>query len=182
MQVSMIEGNRATLRFYALKTLFLAGGVAISCFYPFSGIHAQEVNLVPMSGISDAIISDPNTSLALFGYDPVAYFIDGKAVQGQKQFEVQIAGLMWRFSNEGNFAAFTADPKIYSPQFGGYDPVSITKEQIVGGNPTVFLTLDGELYLFRDMDHKRLFENNKSLQAAAKQKWPYIKSKLVRPH
>ena len=182
MQVSMIERNRATQRFYVLKTLFLAGGMATSCFYPFSGIHAQEVNSVPMSGISDTIISDPNTSLALFGYDPVAYFVEGKAIQGQTKYEIQIAGLTWRFSNEGNFTAFLTDPKTYSPQFGGYDPVSITKEQIVSGNPTVFLTLDGELYLFRDTDHKRLFEENKILQMASKQKWTDIKLKLVRPH
>ena len=32
-------------------------------------------------------------------------------------------GAIWRFRNEGNRAAFAADPEVYMPRFGGYDPV-----------------------------------------------------------
>ena len=35
---------------------------------------------------------------------------------------VPLWGVTWRFVNEGNRAAFNADPEVYMPQFGGYDP------------------------------------------------------------
>ena len=34
---------------------------------------------------------------------------------------------VWRFSNEGNRAAFAEHPEVYTPRFGGYDPVAIAR-------------------------------------------------------
>src|SRR6185437_5506361 len=58
--------------------------------------------------------------LSISGYDPVAYFTDGKAVQGKPEFEYLWRRLRWRFANAEHRDLFTRDPKHYAPQYDGY--------------------------------------------------------------
>ena len=58
--------------------------------------------------------------VAIKGYDPVAYFTEGKPLKGDKQFETEWKGAKWRFANERHLALFKADPAAYAPQYGGY--------------------------------------------------------------
>ena len=76
---------------------------------------------------------DRNSGLAISGFDPVAYFIDGAASLGKGEFEASFAGAVWRFRNEGNRGAFMADPDIYMPRFGGYDPIGVARGRGGGG-------------------------------------------------
>ena len=62
-----------------------------------------------------------NTGLAISGFDPVAYFTEGKALFGRPEFELNLDGAVWRFTNEGNRGAFAKHPKVYAPRFAGYD-------------------------------------------------------------
>ncbi|AXS41752.1 hypothetical protein [Breoghania sp. L-A4] len=78
------------------------------------------------------ILVDPMTGLALLGYDPVAYFVDRKPRRGERRYELFWSGVVWRFVNEGNMAAFEAAPEVYAPQFGGYDPLVLAS----GPRPT----------------------------------------------
>src|SRR4051812_19728994 len=64
------------------------------------------------------------TGLAIDGYDPVSYFIEGMPRLGRADFELRFGGSNWRFANEGNMAAFAADPDVYAPRFGGHDPLA----------------------------------------------------------
>jgi YHS domain-containing protein len=57
---------------------------------------------------------------AVGGYDPVAYFTDGKPVSGKKELTFSWKGATWRFANEKNLEAFKASPERYAPQYGGY--------------------------------------------------------------
>ena len=74
---------------------------------------------------------NPETGLAISGFDPVAYFTDGKALFGRPEFELSLDGAVWRFSNEGNRGAFEQHPEVYAPRFGGYDPVAIGRGRSV---------------------------------------------------
>src|SRR5690349_17487819 len=71
------------------------------------------------------------TGLAISGFDPVAYFTEGKAMFGQPNIEFNLDGSVWRFCNEGNRGAFAKHPEIYAPRFGGYDPVAIGRDRSV---------------------------------------------------
>jgi YHS domain-containing protein len=145
-------------------------------------VPSLTLNSTPMIGVSDTIISDPNTGIALYGYDVIAYFIDGQAKLGQKQLETQFAGLTWQFNNEGNRAAFIANPESYLPQFGGYDPVFLQKDQIVASDPKFFQILDAKLYLFRNAENKQKFIDDEALRINSHQKWADMKRSLVKPH
>jgi len=58
--------------------------------------------------------------IAIKGYDPVAYFTQGKPVQGKKDFSHQWDGATWLFTNNMHLELFKNDPARYAPQYGGY--------------------------------------------------------------
>ena len=68
-------------------------------------------------------VVNSRTGLAISGFDPVAFFTDGKTEFGRPDMELSLGGAVWRFRSEGNRAAGT--PDVYMPRFGGYDPVAI---------------------------------------------------------
>jgi hypothetical protein len=78
-----------------------------------------------------------NTGLAISGFDPVAYFTEGKAIFGRAEIELNLDGAVWRFSNEGNRSAFAGHPEVYAPRFGGYDPGSNWPRAIGAGSSSI---------------------------------------------
>lgn len=126
------------------------------------------------------IVSDPQTGTALFGFDPVSYFIDGGARAGESGYEFRYAGLSWRFRSEANRAAFVQAPARYVPAFGGYDPVSAGDGVPVAGHPQIFAILKGRLYLFSKEAHREHFTADPKLALElAHAAWPEIRATLV---
>ena len=73
----------------------------------------------------------------------MAYFTDAsRMIVGRAEFEHRYAGAIWRFDNEGNRAAFAADPDVYMPRFGGYDPVGIARGVSTAGYPELWVVFD----------------------------------------
>ena len=70
---------------------------------------------------------DRYSGLAIDGYDPVAFYTEGKPVPGDDDIELVYGGAVWRFCNVGNREAFAARPEVYMPRFGGYDPVGVAR-------------------------------------------------------
>lgn len=130
-------------------------------------------------GISDAIIADPNSGTALFGYDPVAYFIDGRASVGDPAINAIVQGFVWRFVNEGNREAFIADPAAYIPAYGGYDPLDVAAERLVAGRPQLFAVVDQRLMFFRNEATRETFLAKPALRAEAAAKWPVVSRGLT---
>ena len=58
--------------------------------------------------------------LSISGYDPVAYFTDGKPVPGKSDLEYQWHKLRWRFASSEHRDLFSKDPARYAPQYDGY--------------------------------------------------------------
>ena len=58
--------------------------------------------------------------IAIRGYDPVAYFKQGRPVRGSSDFETDYKGATFRFANTQNLTDFIADPDAFAPQYGGY--------------------------------------------------------------
>jgi hypothetical protein len=129
---------------------------------------------------SERIVIDLNSGLAISGFDPVAYFTDGAALPGKGALEQVVAGAAWRFRNEGNRAAFVADPDIYMPRFGGHDPIALARGRAVAGNPLVWLISGERLYLFYTPEARDQFAGNPAATAAAAElQWPAVRRLLV---
>lgn len=89
------------------------------------------------------------SGLALDGYDPVAYFIAGKAVEGNKSFSASDGGITYYFSSAKNRDMFKADPAKYKPQYGGWCAYAMgASGEKVEVDPETFKILNGKLYLF----------------------------------
>jgi hypothetical protein len=128
---------------------------------------------------TERVVVDRHSGLAILGFDPVAYFTDGQPLAGKDEFERAHAGVVWRFCNEGNLAAFAAAPEIYMPQFGGYDPTGIARGVPVPGNPRFWLIWNERLYLFYSAEAKDAFaRDSEGMLATAVQGWGMIQRKL----
>jgi hypothetical protein len=129
---------------------------------------------------TEQIVVDWHTGLAINGYDPVAFFTDGKPITGQADFELRYAGAIWRFANVGNRAAFIARPDIYMPQYGGYDPFGVARGIAVAGNPNVWLIAGERLFLFYDDTRRVKFSADPSrVIGSADRKWPEVRDTLT---
>ena len=122
------------------------------------------------------VVSDPNTGLAISGFDPVAYFINGAPSLGKEELEYAYAGTVWRFVSNGNRAAFMADPDVYMPRFGGYDPTGVARGLAVAGNPTIWIVIGQRLYLFRTAAGREEFAGDSDqILATADRTWPELR-------
>ncbi len=124
---------------------------------------------------TERIVVNRNTGLAISGFDPVAYFTDGAPKLGHADLELLSAGAVWRFANEGNRAAFAADPQVYMPQFGGYDPIAIARGASTAGHPEIWFLSEQKLYLFYSVEARDAFASDPdNAREAAKEAWPSV--------
>jgi len=84
---------------------------------------------------------------AIKGYDPVAYFTDGKPVKGDKQFSHEWKGATWLFSSAAHRDAFAKEPEKYAPQYGGYCAWAVSQNSTADIDPDSWKIVDGKLYL-----------------------------------
>jgi len=129
---------------------------------------------------TERIVTNRFSGLAIDGFDPVAYFVDGRPVLGLREFEASEAGVVWRFHNEGNRASFLAHPDVYGPQFGGYDPVDVARGVTVAGNPLFWVVAGERLYLFGFEANRDAFVSDpQAFLEKAQARWPALKQGLA---
>jgi YHS domain-containing protein len=58
--------------------------------------------------------------IALKGYDPVAYFDEGRPVKGTEEYSFEWKGAKWLFSSKEHLESFGENPEKFAPQYGGY--------------------------------------------------------------
>jgi len=133
-----------------------------------------------VAATTERVVNDAHTGLAINGVDPVAYFTDAAPLVGLAEYEYQYAGVVWRFRNEGNRAAFMADPEVYMPRFGGYDAVDIGRALVLPGNPQLWAIVGERLYLFYSAEARAQFMSKPDdAIALADNKWPALVDTLV---
>ena len=114
-------------------------------------LGSTAIGLTAVSGSALAAKAEIYTgflsSLAVGGYDPVAYFSVGEPVKGQKQHAMEWKGAWWYFSNAENLAKFKANPNTYAPQYGGYCAYGVSQNATVKGDPLLWKIVNGKLYL-----------------------------------
>jgi YHS domain-containing protein len=91
----------------------------------------------------------------LAGFDAVAYFTDGRAARGSKEFAVSFEDRQWYFVSAAHRDLFSADPKRYAPQYRGYSALDLAQGRDVPGDPEAWIVVAGKLYL----NHSQLARN-----------------------
>lgn len=138
-------------------------------------------NPAAWAATTERIVVNRYSGLAIEGFDPVAYFTNGQAIRGVPDFEASEAGAVWRFHNASNRDAFAANPEIYGPQFGGYDPIDVARGIAYAGNPRFFVVTGQRLYLFAREESRDSFAANPAryLKDAA-ERWPALEKTLAK--
>lgn len=85
--------------------------------------------------------------LAIKGYDPVAYFTDGKPVLGSPKYRARHEGATFRFASAAHRDSFTAHPRRYAPLYGGFCAYGTSQGYKADIDPAAFTIVDGRLYL-----------------------------------
>ena len=159
------QQRKSPLLYRLLLGIALGGGISQP-----SGLWAASDNQLAVN---------PGSGLAISGFDPVAYFTEGKALFGLPEFELNVDGAVWRFINEGNRGAFAGHPEVYAPRFAGYDPISIGRGRSVPGHPLIWVVVGQGLYLFYSEETRAAFLADAGrIIDTAERKWPEMARNL----
>jgi len=112
-------------------------------------------------------------SLAIQGYDAVAFFTDNKPVKGDQKFSSSFKGATYIFSSKEHKELFDKEPAKYEPAFGGYCAYGVSRNKLVEIDPEAFQIVDGRLILQYSKGIRNDF--NKDTQgnlAKANANWP----------
>lgn len=98
-----------------------------------------------------AALSPVNKTLfggvAIDGYDPVAYFTDGRPVEGRREHAFDWNGATWRFASVAHRELFVQAPERYAPQYGGYCAWAVSQGYTAGIDPQAWRIEGGRLFL-----------------------------------
>jgi hypothetical protein len=112
------------------------------------------------SGGSSLALLNLDNTVALHGYDAVAYFTENRAVKGSRRIIERLGGAQYQFASRGNRYEFLRDAPHYQPQFGGYCATSLAMGRLEDINPRLFLIYDNKLYLFNNPEAQAMFLND----------------------
>jgi YHS domain-containing protein len=86
------------------------------------------------------------------GYDPVAYFTDGKPMRGSGYHVVEHKGVTYAFATKEHKEMFEANPGTYVPAYGGYCAYGVAVGKKFVSDPEAWKIVQGKLYLNLDRD------------------------------
>ena len=98
--------------------------------------------------------------VAIHGYDPVAYFVDGGPRKGRPDLALDHAGARWLFASEANRERFRAEPEKYLPAYGGYCAYGVAQGYLVKIDPDAWAIVNGRLYLNYDRSIARTWRKD----------------------
>jgi hypothetical protein len=112
---------------------------------------------------------------AIDGYDPVAYFREGRALPGDPQHTHAWNGATWRFASEANRAAFAAEPERWAPAFGGYCAFAVANGYTAKSDPEAFSIVEERLYLnFDRATREKWLAERDAMIANGRRNWPGV--------
>ncbi len=129
---------------------------------------------------STAPINVDAQGLALRGYDPVAYFEDGKPTRGLEKLSASYDGARYVFASEAHRKLFLQNPKKYIPQYGGFCAVGTSYGEKVDVDPETGKIVNGKLYLNNGAKARAIFDRDtRDTISRADRNWPQVKDKAL---
>ena len=113
----------------------------------FTSLQACIVTTAALS-CAAAFAQAAQPRVALKGYDPVAYFTEGKPMKGSPAIAYDFDEARYYFSSPRHRDLFASAPDRFAPRFGGYCTGSMTRGLKNEGDPEIWVIEDGRLYVF----------------------------------
>lgn len=117
--------------------------------------QTDNLSIVPTEN-NNTLADNPRTKhfrltaqkIAIDGYDPVSYFMDGPK-KGNAKFAYDLDGVVYHFVNADNLAEFKSNPARYEPAWGGWCGHAMAlRGEKVEINPECYKIIDGRNVLF----------------------------------
>lgn len=101
----------------------------------------------PAPSVDVTTFINKDDSVAIKGTDPVAYFTESQAIQGNADFAYEWNDAIWHFASAENRDLFSANPEKYAPKYGGYCAWAASQGYTADIDPEAWTIVDGSLYL-----------------------------------
>jgi len=153
------------------RRAFVSAAVAVT-------LGAASVPLALDGGVSaQNAPTGGKARVALKGYDPVAYFTDGKPEKGSKEFTFAYDDATYWFKSGPNRDKFASDPEHYAPQFDGYCAIQLSRGLKVEADPEAWTITNGKLYVFSKKKGVKKFKSEgMKIAEKAKENWPKLRN------
>jgi YHS domain-containing protein len=132
--------------------------------------------LVARNGIGGkTLVLTDKHGIALGGYDPIAYFEDGKPVKGDPKIEATYNGALYHFVSQAHRETFEKAPSKYAPAYGGFCGYAASVGKVRPADPLIWSIVDGRLIVQHTKGAAELWEKDVSgNKAKADKYWPYL--------
>jgi hypothetical protein len=132
---------------------------------------------------SNAQSNRPGRRVAIGGYDPVAYFTDGRPVRGSSSFSFPFDEADYFFTSADHQRLFSADPDHYAPQYSGYCAIGVALGEKAEVDPESWAISNGRLYVFHYKRNMQEFAGTSSdIVTKADANWASVKDTAVINH
>ncbi len=150
-------------RRFILAAALAAPVAALAGFYAASPAAAAKPEIFAPGG------------KAIRGYDPVAYFTQGKPVAGKPDFTHEWKGATWYFASAANRDRFRQNPERWAPQYGGYCAYGVAQGYAVKIEVDQWSVVDGKLYLNYNRSVQRTWKQDiPGYVRTADKNWPGV--------
>ena len=141
-------------------------------------ILIMMVFVVSISANAQKILMNTDDGIALSGYDPVAFFTEGKPVPGKPEIKSVNKGAVYLFSSPANKIKFDKAPDNYLPQNGGFCTVSASMGKIAKIEIDTWSVVGNKLYLQKNQSAKRMWDKDPpNFISKSSEKWPGLVEK-----
>lgn len=140
-----------------------AGSTRTAIILPVSALENPDL----AQSIS-SIAKDPESGVAIEGYDPVGYFTDGRAMLGDPAYRAEYDGATFFFANATHREMFLATPERFIPAYGGYCTETLATGLLTPASPAHWTMHGDRLYLTRSGGSNNAFREHRgrSIEAA----------------
>jgi len=152
------------------RTSLMGAGIAavVLCLAIGPAVHAGSINEIK--------------GLAIQGYDPVAYFTDGKPVPGSPKITLRHEKATFRFASAAHRDSFKANPQRFAPAYGGFCAYGMSQGYKAKIEPEAFTIVDGRLFLNYNLQVREMWSKDiAGYIEKAEKNWPTV-AKTTKVH
>ena len=121
-------------------------------------VSALSIDAVAQNVSRTAI--DPESGVALGGYDPVAYFTLGEPTPGNSDISAERSGAIYYFATEEHRTAFLNNGDQYEPAYGGYCTETVASGALTPASPINWTIHGNRLHLTRSAQSTNEFRKH----------------------
>ena len=125
-----------------------------------------------------AAVNTDATGFVIRGYDPVAFFTEGRPLPGHPDLSAEYEGGTYLFATAANRDAFKAKPERYAPRYGGYCAYGVAVGKKFDIDPGSWRIVDGKLFFnLNPVILEKWSRESGEFIRKSEGNWPRIRSK-----